>query len=180
MKTEIRSKILRSRNNLSEDRIKNMSNIIISTFKDKFLSKEYETMCVYVSKDSEVFTHELINYLLDSKNVLVPYIDNVLKVSRIISFSELKKGKFGILEPKEKVEYQGKINLVIVPGVAFDEHGNRLGYGGGYYDNFLKNCSVLRVAFAYEEQIVQAIPAEEHDITMNYIITERRIIKCNQ
>ena len=180
MKSEIRSRVLDERDILSEDEIKGMSELIISNFKEEFSLEDYQTICVYVSKGSELFTHNLINYLLKSKIVLVPYVENILKVSRINDFSELEKGKYDILEPKDKVEYQNQIDLVIVPGVAFDEQGNRLGYGKGFYDNFLKDYKGTKVALAYERQIVKTIPIEEHDIKMNYIITERRVIKCNQ
>ncbi|MGD2080788.1 MAG: 5-formyltetrahydrofolate cyclo-ligase, partial [Nitrospirota bacterium] len=74
----------------------------------------------------------------------------------------------------------GDVDLVVVPGAAFDEKGNRLGYGKGYYDKLLssEDARPSLVALAYEEQMVEAIPAEAHDIGIDTILTDRRVIQC--
>jgi 5-formyltetrahydrofolate cyclo-ligase len=96
---------------------------------------------------------------------------------------ELTLGPWGILEPKGEF-YRPfpleEIDVVIVPGVAFDERGNRLGFGRGFYDKFLRRLSerVSFVALAFELQVVRRLPSQSHDVAVDYIITEKRIIKC--
>jgi 5-formyltetrahydrofolate cyclo-ligase len=89
----------------------------------------------------------------------------------------LKKGYFGIDEPVTTELADDKEALIIVPGVAFDERGFRVGYGKGYYDRFLnKHSDYTKIALAYEMQILTEIPNDEYDVAMNRIITEERII----
>lgn len=73
-----------------------------------------------------------------------------------------------------------EIDLILVPGVAFDPNGNRLGRGGGYFDQYLKEVKGIKIGIAYEKQIVDSVPIEEHDIPMDYLITEERIIDCKK
>jgi 5-formyltetrahydrofolate cyclo-ligase len=121
------------------------------------------------------------------KMIAVPIVEKekTLSLSELKDFeNELEVGKFGILEPK--LEYRRRVNLeevelVIVPGIAFDKNGNRIGYGGGYYDYLLKKMKdVSFIGLAYELQIVTQIPIEEKDISVHKIITEDRIIKCQE
>ena len=119
------------------------------------------------------------------KNIFVPIILTEctnLVPSKIIDFdNELEKGKKGILEPKKEF-YRlfplENIDLIIIPGVAFDLRGNRIGRGFGYYDNFLRkiHTSTKIVALAFEMQIVKKIITDKNDIPINKIITEKRII----
>ena len=71
-----------------------------------------------------------------------------------------------------------KLDLVLVPGVAFDQSGNRLGFGKGYFDRFLAKCLCPAVGLAYELQLVDAIEARPHDVPMNRIVTERAVYDC--
>jgi 5-formyltetrahydrofolate cyclo-ligase len=84
------------------------------------------------------------------------------------------------LEPKsDKIKEipLEKIELIIVPGVGFDEDGNRIGHGKGYYDNLLRNSQkILHIGLAFESQIVKKIPTNSYDIPIKMIITEKRII----
>jgi 5-formyltetrahydrofolate cyclo-ligase len=70
--------------------------------------------------------------------------------------------------------------LIIVPGIAFDKQGYRIGHGKGYYDRLLKNVSILKIGFAFNLQILEKIPSEKHDIKINKIITESEIMSCIQ
>jgi 5-formyltetrahydrofolate cyclo-ligase len=123
--------------------------------------------------------------LSNSKNVIVPISDKEkrdLILSKLKSWEDLAVGAYDILEPKnDKIEQISvdEINLAIIPGVGFDKNGNRLGHGFAYYDNLLKkleNC--FKIGLAFEFQIVNKIPVEEHDIPVNEIISEDRIIRC--
>ncbi|MGO9016048.1 MAG: 5-formyltetrahydrofolate cyclo-ligase [Dissulfurispiraceae bacterium] len=141
------------------------------------------TILFYASFRSEVDTTELLqNSILNNKTVVLPKVDmenSSLKLYEIRAMEDLVSGCYGILEPlvneSNRVRDAG-IDLMIIPGVAFDEHCNRLGYGKGYYDRLLSHKNALAVGLAYEEQIVAHIPADAHDIKMDKIITDKRVI----
>lgn len=94
---------------------------------------------------------------------------------------ELAPGRFGIREPvADCLELAATdLNLVLVPGAAFDLHGHRLGRGHGFYDRLLAEFNGIKTGIAFDEQIVDAIPAERHDVPMNFILTPTRCVKCN-
>ncbi|MHC2994403.1 MAG: 5-formyltetrahydrofolate cyclo-ligase [Candidatus Atribacteria bacterium] len=185
-KEEIRKDILQRRLSLSSEEIKNKSHqIFLNLIKAKeFLNSQ--NIMFYVATRSEVQTEEMIKASIKmGKKVFVPIIllDYInLAPSRLIDFDrELEKGKKGILEPKK--EYyrlfpSENIDLIILPGIAFDLAGNRIGRGLGYYDNFLKKVSpsTKLIALAFEMQIIKTVPAHRNDIPVNKIITEDRII----
>ena len=136
---------------------------------------------IYVSYKSEVNTHKIIeNALLSGKRISVPKVISKkagMKSFEIKSFSDLQSGKFGILEPHEETveTLSDTFDLIIVPGLAFDKQGGRLGYGGGYYDRFLCNLksNALLLALAYDFQLINEVPMEKFDIRINGIITEK-------
>ncbi|MCX7658787.1 MAG: 5-formyltetrahydrofolate cyclo-ligase, partial [Oscillospiraceae bacterium] len=127
--------------------------------------------------------------LARGKRIAVPLVESAAGYQKMISPCEIKdveaelaKGCYGILEPVKELARRvppENLDMVIVPGVAFDLKKNRIGYGGGYYDRFLKkmrfNC--LKVGIAFEFQIVPEIPASENDVPVDIIVTEKRIIK---
>ncbi len=117
------------------------------------------------------------------KKILVPYIDgDDLKLSVLKEMdSDLEPGNFGVLEPTGdslRPVSTEEADLIIVPGLAFDREGNRIGYGGGYYDNLLKktNEDARFIALAYEFQITNRVPHDEKDVPVHRILTEKRII----
>lgn len=146
---------------------------------------KYQTFMCYVSYKNEVDTKELIRYLLqDGKQVFLPRITSDKKDIEAIEIKDfdkdLKKGTFGIMEPFcSSRECAGDIDMIIIPGVAYDINKNRLGYGGGYYDRFLSGLksSSLKLGLSYDELVYESLPVEEHDIKVDIIITEKRIIK---
>lgn len=90
----------------------------------------------------------------------------------------LQPGRFGILEPQSNEEVRGdQIDILIVPGVAFDERGFRLGFGQGYYDRFLKSYSGGKVGLAYDFQILPQLPVNKNDIPCDQVVTEFRIVR---
>lgn len=88
---------------------------------------------------------------------------------------ELEKGDFNVPVPKDKTSFDGKIDVVIVPGVAFDKSFNRMGFGKGYYDRFLQGRDSLKIGVCHSFQLLDEIPCEEHDVKMDLIITEDRV-----
>ena len=100
-----------------------------------------------------------------------------MKLFKINGFNDLEKGCMGILEPKDKcVEFiNEKLDFILMPGLAFDKLGGRIGYGGGYYDKFLKQLSyykeIPKVAIAYDFQVIDYIPMNDYDVRVDRIIT---------
>jgi len=143
--------------------------------------KKAKTIMFYASKKLEVQTLDAIRMALREKNVAVPLVkgDDMAAV-RISRMGDLAPGAFGVPEPRRGTQIRPKdIDLVIVPGVAFDAKGNRVGYGKGYYDKYLKKTVRAQVvALAYEFQIVPTVPAECHDVRVHKIITEKRTVSC--
>jgi 5-formyltetrahydrofolate cyclo-ligase len=142
----------------------------------------------YVSRGHEVATHGLIKQLLAmGKHVCVPKFDEPKQqyiASELRDFdNELGKGKFGILEPGmgavRRVDPE-KLDMLLVPGLAFDEAGNRLGRGQGFFDRLLQETTGAKLALAYDFQLVEQVPAEEHDARMDFIITETRVVNVKR
>ncbi len=144
---------------------------------------------LYLAHAEEVETTSLIHEVLQlKKGLAVPVID---PGNRMLSFSELthleagalEEGPFGILQPRSSFQKQilySEIDLWIIPGVAFDACGNRLGSGGGYYDRILCDVDKDVIGLAFEVQIIDHVPTESTDITVDYIVTEKRTIHCRE
>ena len=134
----------------------------------------------YINTDTEAETKVLINYALDTgKRVFVPVtLKERIYFTEIKSLEGLKKTKMGIYEPlttDEKDPSEG--DVFIIPGSVFDKKGHRYGYGAGYYDRFLSKCApVLKIALCYDFQLLESIETSEHDIDMDIIITDKRIV----
>ena len=137
--------------------------------------KKAKTVSFFVSFGSEVDTHDMIKEALKEKEVCVPVVQgDYIALSKINGLGDLdKEGKYGILEPSSIIEIDKElVDLIIVPGVAFDKKGYRIGYGRGYYDKLLKEFNGKTIGLAFSLQIVNKIPKEEHDIRVDKVITE--------
>ena len=190
-KKEIRSRILNLRNSFNTNDVESNSDLIQAKLWQLIESHGFKSIMFYIAFGSEVRTQICISKALDKElNVIVPVciktkneqrsVREILPSRLLDPKSELAEGTFGVLEPK--IEFRRpfspeEIDLVVVPGVAFDERCYRIGYGAGYYDRFLPRCTkALSVALAYEMQIVtDAFPAS-WDVPVNCIITEKRMI----
>ena len=187
MKDDVRKDLINLRKNLSKNEVLEKSNKIKNRI---FNMKEYKkssTILFYVSYDNEVYTHDMIkDSIKNKKNVVVPITDKknkILILSKLESWDELVNGAYNILEPKiEKIKEISidNLDLIIVPGIGFDENGNRIGHGKGYYDNLLRKSISQTIGLAFEFQIIKNIPIEKHDIPLDKIVTEKRIIICKK
>lgn len=186
MKKDIRERLLQKRNNHPEEELVKKSRKIKERL---FLTGEYiqaENILFYVSKGKEVRTEEVIKESIGRKRVLIPVTDtekHTITPVEIENYDEdLAPGNFSILEPKEDIREEfplEDIDTVIVPGIAFDRRGNRVGYGKGYYDKLLSQMTdVMTIGLAYRFQLVERIPAEKHDVAVKKIITEKETIDC--
>ena len=141
----------------------------------------------FISFKDEVHTHSIIKDSLDlGKRIGVPKTikkPRQLLVSEIKDFDkELEIGYYNILAPKkefERIVDPKLVDLVLVPGLAFDKYGFRLGYGGGYYDRFFEKIhkDIPKIAICFNMQMVDIVPTDSYDIPVDYIITESKIIR---
>lgn len=187
MKDIIRKKVLEVRNKLADEEVTRLSeSILLNLRKNSFFNDSAHIM-VYLDFKHEVRTDSIINYCLEhNKNVYIPICipeTYELCISRITDMKELKSGHFGIREPMTeyiRLADSRLIDLVLVPGVAFDSSGNRIGFGAGYYDRFMKRLKpgAVKAALAYSFQVVDMVPSDEYDIPADYIVTERGTISC--
>jgi 5-formyltetrahydrofolate cyclo-ligase len=137
----------------------------------------------FASFRTEVETGEMIRRTLSSgKRVVLPKVTgDELALYEINDFDDdIVPGAWGIPEPKAvKPVKLDDIDLMIMPGAAFDERGNRVGYGAGFYDRLLPAFGKMTIALAFEAQIVPDVPADPHDVPVNMIVTEKRIIEAS-
>lgn len=143
--------------------------------------KSANSLFAYLSLIYEVRTHDLIWRLLNQhKIVTVPKIleNNEMDAYQITDWAQVEPGRWNILEPFTETPYKGKIELCIVPIVAFNDNLQRLGKEGGFYDRFLaKHPEMLKIGLAFEQQRVEYLPTEAIDVPMDIIVTEKRILR---
>lgn len=183
-KKSIRKNIISKRDSLEYEEKKQFDKRIKDILKASNFYKEAKNIFIYVGFGSEINTADYINeFLKEGKKIFVPRIDigkKVMDAVSINSLQELKANKFGILEPDKDNEVidKNELDLIIVPGVAFDCNGGRVGYGGGYYDKYMKDIDgdICRVAICYNFQLLEYLPIEDHDIKVHKIITEDGIV----
>lgn len=186
MKKSIRKEAIRRRDAIPlEIKKKKETAIHVRLFSlPEFLSAR--TVLLYASFRSEVETLSIIHSALNAgKKVVLPRVDpgqHILKLYAITAMEELTAGHMGIPEPeprRERLVSPDEADIIIIPGAAFDRSGNRLGYGSAYYDILLSEMKkkIPIIALAYDEQIVDAIPQEIHDVKVSMIVTDKEIIK---
>jgi 5-formyltetrahydrofolate cyclo-ligase len=145
-----------------------------------------KTVLLYLDIRDEVRTQWLLPVLWnEGKRIAVPYcMDGDLHLFRLERLDELSPGAMDVLEPKPELRSladrkmdPSELDIAIVPGVAFDRRGARLGYGKGYYDRFLHRLrsDAMKLGFCFECQLFSKIPALPHDIPMNRIVTENAV-----
>ena len=204
MKKKIRARLLRKRDSIPPE-LKVQKEAAIE--KRLFALEEFrraKSLLTYVSFRSEVDTTRFLQDVINSgKKLVLPVVDSrhkVLQLYEVKETSELEYGYMGILEPGVKENREVTlldIDLVIIPGAGFDLRGSRLGYGGGYYDKLLSGArgkgqgarkieptpglhpsKPFVIALAFEEQTIEEIPSEPHDVKVDMIITDKRLVRC--
>lgn len=177
-KIETRNFFKAKRDKLSESGITEKSDIITGKLLNSGLLDKCKNIFVYYSFGSEVKTQELIQSLVKlNKKIFIPKITGG-EMSASVYTGGLIKNNYGIFEEKDNNFIDKKIiDAAIVPLIAFDKRLNRIGYGKGYYDKFLKDLDILKIGLAYSLSEAELIKADDYDIRLNYVVTEENIWK---
>lgn len=178
-KKEARDYVKTCKANMTRQQITEKSKMIMDRICCLQEFVDAEEVLAYVNYNQEVETLPLIEQCLQQgKKVLVPKVyGDFMKFHEIMSVSELKPGKYGILEPDNERVCMPDRGFMVMPGLAFDRQLNRAGYGGGYYDKYLFDRPyIFKAAVAFSFQIVESIQTEEYDLRPDIVITEKEII----
>ena len=181
-KDKIRKEILAKRNILSDKDINKKSDLIIKNLASYI--ENVQNIIIFMDMKTEVKITKLLE-LYPKKNFFISKITNSknreMKINKY-NKNELILHKFGYYESSSNDFYDEEIlDVVIVPALAFDSKKNRIGFGGGYYDTFLekvrkKNNKVLFIGVCYDFQIIDSVPTEKHDVTLDFVVGESKII----
>jgi 5-formyltetrahydrofolate cyclo-ligase len=186
-KKELRKNILNIRDNISKRQCIIKSNKIFNNFKKHiFPAIEKGGVIIYNSFKNEVKTDKIIIFLMNKGyEIYSPCIINKkIMPCKLYSLKNLLPGPYGISEPAKKYRLKSlkKIKTIIIPGIAFDRSGNRLGFGKGYFDKFLNkiNKNIMKIGLGFTFQILHKIPSTKNDVKMDIIITDKEIIYVNK
>lgn len=177
-KTELRRLYRSVRKSITKNEKSDFDKRIFIRLINSALYRNSDCILIYVSVNDEADTSDIIKYALDDgKIVAVPYcVGDKMDFLIISSLKDLSDGEFGIptANPEKcSLVTDFKNTLCIVPGLSFDRFGNRLGYGGGYYDRFLSDKYLVTVGITYERCLSEFLQSEKHDVIIDYILTEK-------
>lgn len=180
-KQELRKQLLEQRKNTPQAQQEYVNEMIFQavTAHPKYLDSD--TIFVYYSVNDEIDTHRLIEDALAlGKRVCVPKCrpKHQMDACQILTQNDLTEETFGIPEPGAHCEviHPEEIDLCIIPALACDEKGVRIGYGGGFYDRFLAKTDAFRMTLCAQSRMLEQLPAEPHDIPCNCIVTDQEVI----
>jgi len=181
-KRSLRNFLLEKRDNTSFDLMKIASKKIQKRLKKIYAFKDAQKIGVYYPIGSEIMTQNIIQELIsEGKDVFLPkMVGKNIEFRKIIDFSSLEKGNFDIMEPKENCQVDNTLDVILVPTVGISPIGVRLGYGHGFYDRFLAENKTITISLTLEKQIVKNIPKSEHDIIIDWIVTEDRMLQTQR
>ncbi len=185
MKNKLRKKIRNLRENLSIEEVLGKSERTCNKLIETNIYKNAKIIMSYMSIKNELNTQGLnAKILSDKKKLYLPVIDkkyNMIVAREVEKLEKISKGMYNIPEPSNgKIIDKNKIDLIIVPGLVFDKNGNRIGFGMGYYDRFLKDYNGKTIGLCYKFQIVETIISEAHDEKLDMLCSEDGIITLNQ
>ncbi len=172
MKKTLREMLLAKRNAMDESDCIALSRKIMENLFSTKQFLESRNVAFYIHKGNEVHTDEMIRN--SGKQVFVPVTGKEMKLSE--HSDELAPGKYGIHEPKNPKIIDFDPDIIIVPGIAFGKCMHRIGYGKGYYDDFLKTSGSFKIGICYDFQILEKLPSHHTDVPLDMIVSEKRII----
>ena len=185
-KSQLRSRALAQRDALDIDRIEIGAQAILERVLGLAEYQQAAVIHTYVSsKENEVDTRELIHISLEQdKRVVVPVVEQGEETMRhavLGEMEELVNGPMGLVQPDPRMavwlDDVDAIELVVVPGIAFDRRGHRIGFGSGFYDRFLATVSCAKVGLCYDALVLDEIPDEAHDVAMDIVVAESAVYR---
>ena len=181
-KKSLRKNLLEKRDNTSHDMLKIASQKIHKRIGKIFAFKNAQKIGLYYPIGSEIFTQDIIQELISNgKEVFLPkIIGKNIEFRKISDFSSMETGNYDIMEPNETCPTDNNLDVILVPTVGISQTGVRLGYGHGFYDRFLSSHKITAISLVLEKQILKNIPKLEHDVLMDWIVTEDKIQKIQR
>lgn len=179
-KTILRHELKLRREQLDKQSIIDKSRLIEEKILNLATFRQAQNIMCYVSKDTEVFTHDFIKKILNmGKTVAVPFIvkKGIMKPAVIRHFSELSLAEFKTLQPQTKNFLDEKIDLNLIPALAVSKTGDRLGWGAGFYDRFISDYRPkINIALIFDCQLVNQLPTTKFDQKIDGVITESQYL----
>lgn len=192
LKKSLRKEILASRKAMTPDEVASKSRAMFERWRNRFSLKKVGYFHAFQSIPgrNEVDTHDFIDFVWQRHPqvfIVVPVVDEVNKTLRhalVHDQVEMRVNKFGIPEPYMPVDFVHPVqmDMVMVPLLAFDDQGHRLGYGAGYYDRFLSltRPSCIKIGLCFESGHQSSLlPSEPHDVPLDFVVTENNILRFN-
>ena len=177
-KQALRKEIATRKKSYSKEVLGELSEKIMSLLEQTPQFQKASCVVLYHALPREVQTAAFIDKWYQKKNILLPLVvGDDLRLLLYEGTGSLKMGAFGILEPREdgRELLEEKIDLIVVPGIAFDKERNRLGRGRGYYDRLLGRLNVPKIGIGFGFQLVPSVPTEPFDRKMDWVITEEGV-----
>ena len=186
-KKQLRNSVLQQLNNMPYQAYRDRSRTLAKHLLQQKSVLEAKIIAITLSNKPEVDTSFIIEQLWKmKKRVVVPKCEasqRTMQFYEIDTFAQTERAYKNILEPIpelcEAVD-QAQIDCIVVPGVVFDVLGYRIGFGGGYYDRYLQDYQGTTIALAFEEQLINEVPRESHDLPVHIIVGEHKTILCGQ
>lgn len=181
-KNALRDLLLERRDNTSFDLLKIASKKMQKRINKVYAFKDAQKIGLYYPIGSEILTQDIIQELISKgKDVFLPKVTGEnIEFRKIEDFGSLEIGNFDIMEPKEDCMVNNNLDIIVVPTVGISPTGIRLGYGHGFYDKFLARNRTTTISLILEKQIIKNIPKSEHDINIDWIITEDRMFQTQK
>ena len=181
-KDNLRKIFLKKRQDLPQSGVIRKSHDIFQKIMVLDEVKGAKNVSIYIPIKNEVETKQIIDYMLGQKiNTYLPKYSKEHEEYILVPFSSwenLEEGPHKILQPRTgKAIDPSLINVAILPGLAFSKKGVRLGYGKGVFDRLFARSKASKIGLAYDFQIVDEIPKEEHDLVMDMVVTESKILR---
>ena len=167
---------------MSDTEVKEKSMQASRIFLQSEIYKNAKQIMLYLPLDNEMDTNFIMECAFnDKKNVVLPVTDaksGIITPCLVTKKTQFAKGAFSVYEPLDKkVADMSKTDVIVVPGIAFNKRGERIGFGKGCYDRLLRDTKTIRVGFCYDFQICEEFKGEEHDVAMNFLISNSGMIK---
>ncbi len=175
-KGEVRKGIRALKRAMTPEEKRSRSNLVMLRLQQSPAFAASRVALLYWSMDDEVQTHDFVERWYQKKTILLPCVDgDILRLRQYTGQACMTTGEqFGIGEPSgEEWTDLDAVDLIVVPGVAFDKHGNRMGRGRGFYDRLLASAThATKIGLAYSFQLLDTIPTEPHDVPMDLVISD--------